>query len=460
MMTGIVSVNIKKIKATAKVNRLLDENYRDEKTAEKYDDGHRVIRTAETGENVFLLARPENYDRTRKDRIERINERRARRANTVRVSGERERLREAGTLQAKKSREAAMTRKLRSDTVDTLGIVVQPSADFINGLSRDEQIRFFRDSLNVLQAHPEEFGKVETAVIHFDENTPHMQCLASTLNEETLTADAKRIVGGKTQLSNKQTILADELRAKGWDVDRGMKRVNNSEYQNWKTDMEMQGFRVNRFNDRILQEQTRAIKEQSLQNRIDAVDNLTRSVELDEKARTLETARREHKRTMQAEEQRLTEVRKARDAEEKRLERLRSESKSVHERAKNAFQTAYTAQIAAFRNERAELTVQRQKWQIDRNTLQEAKDKLEEDQEQLKKDREQLEKDKEAFAEQKKTAFDNLKQMTKTVGTVTANELEYRQSALQEARQMNDFNDFAKAIEDIGNHSENLPFSR
>ena len=279
-MTGIVSVNIKKIKATASVNRLLDENYRDVKTAEKYDDGHRVIRTDETAENVFLLRRPENYDKARRDRIRQINDAREARGAGPRVTNKAAIARGDTTLQAERTRQAAGTRKLRADTVDTLGLVVQPSTDFVAGLTRDEQTRFFRAALEVLQAHPEEFGRIDTAVIHYDENTPHMQCLASTLNFDTLTSDAKKICGNKSRLSNKQTILADGLKAKGWDVERGMKRVDNPAYQNWKTDMEARGYTVNRHNDMLLLRQQAEIDAKSQEQLDKSIDLMDRDLKL------------------------------------------------------------------------------------------------------------------------------------------------------------------------------------
>ena len=71
---GVVSVNMKKIKATTSVNRLLDENYRTEETAKKYDDGHRNIDIKATQDNVFLIDRPKDYDKIRKEKINRVNE--------------------------------------------------------------------------------------------------------------------------------------------------------------------------------------------------------------------------------------------------------------------------------------------------------------------------------------------------------------------------------------------------
>ena len=279
-MSGIVSVNIKKIKAMSSVNRLLDENYRDEKTAEKYDDGHRVIRTDETAENVFLLQRPENYDKARRDRIRQINDARAARGAGPRVTNKAAIARGETTLQAERTRQAAGTRKLRADTVDTLGLVVQPSKDFIAGLTRDEQTRFFQAALEVLQAHPDEFGQIDTAVIHYDENTPHMQCLASTLNFDTLTSDAKKICGNKSKLSDKQTILAEGLKAKGWDIERGMKRVDNPAYRNWKTDMEARGYRVNRHNDMLLLRQQAELDAKAQEQLDKGIDLMDRDLKL------------------------------------------------------------------------------------------------------------------------------------------------------------------------------------
>ena len=234
-MTGIVSVNLKKIKATAKVNSLIGENYREEKTAKRYDNGQRIIDTGKTKDNVFLLERPTDYDAFRQNRISRINEARAKRTDlSLHVKTTKEKLKDSGELQKAASREVAATRKLRADTVDTLGLVIQPSAEFINALDRDEQTRFFRDALEVMQAHADWFGKIETAVIHYDENTPHMQCLATTINEETLTSDCQKIMGNKTKMSERQTLLANEMKSKGWDIERGIKRVDNPEYRNFK----------------------------------------------------------------------------------------------------------------------------------------------------------------------------------------------------------------------------------
>lgn len=273
---GIVAVNMKKIKASTNVNSLLGENYRTDQDAKKYDDGHRNIDTDKTVDNVFLIDRPEDYDNARKAKIESINVQRAGRVNPkLMLKNQKRALKESGKLQAEATRGAVKRRKLRSDTVDTIGEVVQPDADFINGLSHDDQIRFFSDALAVIRDNPDYFGKPETAVIHFDETTPHMQVLASTLNETTLTSDAKKIMGNKSKMSKRQDVLAEGMQAKGWDVERGMKRVDNPDYQNWKSEAEAKGFVVTRTNDRQLQRQMAQAEAEADKKRREADKYLT-----------------------------------------------------------------------------------------------------------------------------------------------------------------------------------------
>lgn len=257
-----MSVNIKKIKGNTQVNRLVQEYGRTPETADRYDDGHRMIDTSRTADNVVLLAPPDNYDRIRRERIEEINERRAGRADdTLKVGNKRRALSKTGELQAEASRNAVKTRKLRSDTVDTLGIVVQMPPDMADVWTREQQTQFFGDCLAYMQEHPEEYGHIDAAVIHYDESSPHMQCLASTLDMANLKSAAKEIVGNKTKMSDRQTHIAEAMQAKGWGVQRGVKRINNPEYRNFKSDMERLGVEVNRHNDAQLMDVWRQLKQ-------------------------------------------------------------------------------------------------------------------------------------------------------------------------------------------------------
>jgi hypothetical protein len=206
-----------------------------------------------TKSNVFLIERPQNYDQHRSEHLKRINEQRSERYNPKLVlKNQKRQLKDTGEFRTEVNRQIILRRKLRFDTVDTIGEVVQPDAEFINGLTYDEQLKFFKDSLSVMQDNPDYFGNIETAVIHFDETTPHMQALASTLDDNDLTSKAKIIMGNKTKMSKRQDVLADGLKGKGWDVKRGIKRIDNPDYKNWKTEAESKGYEVNRYNDRKL----------------------------------------------------------------------------------------------------------------------------------------------------------------------------------------------------------------
>lgn len=258
---SLISVNCKKYSARTSLNRLIGENYRTADTAEYYDNGHRVIDTGKTGENVFLLPPPDDYDRVRRERIERVNEERSKRGDfRLKVSNYVEKLKASGEYKKALNQERARTRKLRADVVDTIGHVIQPSKMFMDSLPPDQQDAFFRDCLEIMQDHPDYFGRVETFAIHKDENSIHAQALATTINTDTLTADADRIMGNKTKMSQRQTLLADELQKRGWNVRRGMQRIDNPEYKNFLDDMQKLDIEVNRHNDAVLMDVWRDLR--------------------------------------------------------------------------------------------------------------------------------------------------------------------------------------------------------
>ena len=258
---SLISVNCKKYSARTSLNRLIGENYRTADTAEYYNNGHRVIDTGKTGENVFLLPPPDDYDRVRRERIERVNEERSKRGDyRLKVSNYVEKLKASGEYKKALNQERARTRKLRADVVDTIGHVIQPSKSFMDSLRPDQQDAFFRDCLAIMQDHSDYFGRIETMVIHKDENSIHAQALATTINTDTLTADADRIMGNKSKMSQRQTLLAEELQKRGWNVRRGMQRIDNPEYQNFRSDMETLGIEVNRHNDAVLMDVWRDLK--------------------------------------------------------------------------------------------------------------------------------------------------------------------------------------------------------
>lgn len=186
-MAKYLSINRKKVKASKSVNGLVKEYFRDEKNADKSDDGHRLIDVAKTKDNVILYHfRSNNLDQARRKSIKIVNQKRSERPDDF--------VRRAD-YSSEKSYKSALNsarRKLRKDGVDVITSVVQPSADFINQFDRSQQIQFFQDCLDVMNSDRETYGRTLAAVVHFDENIPHMQVISSTISLQTLNFMTKK----------------------------------------------------------------------------------------------------------------------------------------------------------------------------------------------------------------------------------------------------------------------------
>ena len=219
-------MNRKKVKANRSVKDLMKEYFRDDETARKYDDGVRNIDIDKTKDNVVLKAPPENYDKVRRERMDMLSQRR----------------RENGQ------------RGMRKDTVDGITTVVQTGEDFINKMNREEQIKFFEDVKEVIEDNPETYGRIDAAVIHFDETTPHMQIISSTLDFENNRSNAKRMFGNKTKMSMDQTNFVKSVQAKGYDVERGINRIDNNYKQQKEQRENKYKVRINRENEHLINE--------------------------------------------------------------------------------------------------------------------------------------------------------------------------------------------------------------
>ncbi len=217
-MAGTIAYKFKKTKANASVKNLLKEMYRTEDDKEKYDDGIRDLHPEKTKDNVWL-EKPniETFDKERKEKIKTINQKRAERTGEEYTAYDR--------------------RSLRSDTVDLLSQVIQPSKEWLAVHTDDEAEELLTDVYYMMKEHPELYGEIKAYVIHRDESSIHAQSLSSTLDEQELRSKAKELTGNKKAMSEKQTIFAKGLQDRGWDVERGVNRVDYN-YQNWKKQME------------------------------------------------------------------------------------------------------------------------------------------------------------------------------------------------------------------------------
>lgn len=291
MPKNTISLNRKKIKASKACNNLYNEYTRTDETAEHYDDGHRAIDTNRTADNILLkdVTGKGKLDAYRKQRINRVNE--ARKgvkdvtADDAPKSKKTAEEREKWAIRSNANRHRA----LRADTVDMIGNVVQLGNGAFDILPEEQQVQAYESAFNVIDNHPEDYGEVLVASIHKDESSMHLQLLTSAIDEEAMKSQAQSMFGNKTKMSADQTKFVErvqeDLKSRGldFDVNRGLKRVDNPEYTNFKDEMKASGYEVTRYNDTELleaknardeaQKETEAMTDDALNFAFDVFDS-------------------------------------------------------------------------------------------------------------------------------------------------------------------------------------------
>lgn len=107
--------------------------------------------------------------------------------------------------------------KTRSNSVVALDAIYTASGEFFKGKSNEECNQYFRDCL---EFHQRKFGHIISAVIHYDETTPHMHILSVPLTQDGRLS-AREIIGNRANLSRMQTEFFERV-GKGYGLERGM----------------------------------------------------------------------------------------------------------------------------------------------------------------------------------------------------------------------------------------------
>lgn len=107
--------------------------------------------------------------------------------------------------------------KTRSNSVVALDAIYTASGDFFKGKSNEECNQYFRDCL---QFHQRKFGHVISAVIHYDETTPHLHILSVPLTQDGRLS-AREIIGNRANLSRMQSEFFEQV-GKGYGLERGV----------------------------------------------------------------------------------------------------------------------------------------------------------------------------------------------------------------------------------------------
>lgn len=93
--------------------------------------------------------------------------------------------------------------RVRKDSVRAVQAIYTASPEYLQGLTKDQQLQYFQDCL---KWHERTYGSPFYAVIHMDEKTPHMHVTGIPFRERNgrITLSAKECLGGRQDLAKKQ----------------------------------------------------------------------------------------------------------------------------------------------------------------------------------------------------------------------------------------------------------------
>lgn len=106
--------------------------------------------------------------------------------------------------------------RTRSNSVVALDTLYTASPKFFEGKTREQTEDFFRDCL---QFHQRQFGHIISAVIHYDETTPHLHIVSVPLTQDGRLS-ARDVIGNRAKMSRTQDMFYEQV-GKVYGLDRG-----------------------------------------------------------------------------------------------------------------------------------------------------------------------------------------------------------------------------------------------
>lgn len=107
--------------------------------------------------------------------------------------------------------------KTRSNSVLALDTIYTASPDFFTGRNNTENDKFFRDCLKFHESH---FGHIISAVIHYDETTPHLHVISVPLTKDGRLS-ARDVIGNKSKMSKTQDSFFEQV-GRSYGLERGI----------------------------------------------------------------------------------------------------------------------------------------------------------------------------------------------------------------------------------------------
>lgn len=107
--------------------------------------------------------------------------------------------------------------KVRSNSVVALDTIYTATPDFFK---ESDRLDYFKDCLKF---HERRYGHVISAIIHYDETTPHLHIISVPLTKNDNRLSARDIVGNKAKMSHVQDLFYKQV-GKAYGLERGKYR--------------------------------------------------------------------------------------------------------------------------------------------------------------------------------------------------------------------------------------------
>lgn len=136
--------------------------------------------------------------------------------------------------------------KTRSNSVLALDTIYTASPEFFQGKTNQQNDNFFKDCLKF---HESRFGHIVSAVIHYDETTPHLHVISVPLTKDNRLS-ARDVIGNKAKMSKTQDAFFEQV-----GRDYGLERGIHMDGQEKKQHISAQEHELHEIKQQIAREQ-------------------------------------------------------------------------------------------------------------------------------------------------------------------------------------------------------------
>ena len=138
--------------------------------------------------------------------------------------------------------------KARSNSVMALDTIYTASPQFFQERTNAENDQFFQDCLKF---HNEHFGHIISAVVHYDETTPHLHVISVPLTKDGRLS-ARDVIGNKAKMTKTQDQFFEQV-GRGYGLERGV----HMDGQEKKQHISAQEHELREIKQKIAREQER-----------------------------------------------------------------------------------------------------------------------------------------------------------------------------------------------------------